>query len=109
MGEQALHKKFNSSAVNFVHKVLEKLLDRTFNEQSFLTSIPFVNEVQVIDSCEIKLNKKLNDIFPQTRNQGAALKVQSLINLVNNQVISLDVRPSKEPDQAYKDHLAYVQ
>ncbi len=106
--KQALHKKFNSSAVNFVHKVLEKLLDRTFTEQHFLTSIPFVNEVQVIDSSEIKLNKKLKDIFPQTRNQGAALKVQSLINLVNNQVISLDVRPSKEPDQAYKDHLAYV-
>ena len=107
--KQALHKKLNSSAVAFVHKVLEKLLDRTFTEQHFLTAIPFINEVQLIDSSEIKLNKRLNAIFPQTRNQGAALKVQSMINLVNNQVISLDVRPSKEPDQAYKDHLAYIQ
>ena len=107
--KQALHKKINSSAVDFVHKVLDKLLERTFTKQHFLTAIPFINEVQVIDSTEIKLNKRLKDIFPQTRNQGVALKVQSVINLVNNQVISLDVRPSKEPDQAYKDHLAYIQ
>ena len=53
--KQALHKKFNSSAVDFVHKVLKKLLERTFTEQHFLTKIPFINEVQLIDSSEIKL------------------------------------------------------
>lgn len=107
--KQALHKKFNAAAVLFVHKVLGELLVQTFKKQSFLVDLPFINEVQVIDSSEIKLNKVLKDAFPQTRNQGAALKLQSLINVVNNQVLSLNIRPSKEPDQGYKEHLAHVQ
>jgi len=107
--KQALHKKFNASAVKFVHRVFEELLAQPFKEQHFLGALPFINEVQVIDSSEIKLNKALSDIFPQIRNQGAALKLQSLINILNNQVLSLDVRASKEPDQSYIEHLKNLQ
>lgn len=107
--KQALHKKLNASAVAFVHKVLGELLVRTFKEQHFLVTLPFINDIQVIDSSEIKLNKVLKDAFPQTRNQGAALKLQSLINVVNNQILSLDIRPSREPDQGYKEYIGHVQ
>lgn len=110
ISKQALHKKFNQAAVEFVKKVLDKLLQHAIGEQSiYLGAIPFVKNVQVIDSSEIRLNKALKDLFPQTRNQGAAIKLQALMNVVSNEILSLDVRPSKEPDQSYKEHIFHVQ
>ena len=107
--KQALHKKCNASAVKFVYSVFQELLLQPFKKQQFLEAFPFINEVHVIDSSEIKLNKALSNISPQIRNQGAALKLQSLINIVNNQVLSLDIQPSKKPDQSYKQHLKNLQ
>ena len=110
ISKQGLHKKFAQSAVDFFHSVLDKLLQHAFSEQQiYLGALPFVKNVQVIDSSEIRLNKALKDIFPQVRNQGAAVKLQALMNVVNNQILSLDVRPSNEPDQGYKEYLAYVE
>jgi hypothetical protein len=109
ISKQALHKKFNQAAVDFVHKVLDKLLQHAVNEQKlYLGALPFVKKVQVIDSSEIRLNKVLKDIFPPVRNQGAAVKLQALMDVVSNQVLSLDVCPSKEPDQGYKEHIMHV-
>lgn len=110
ISKQALHKKFNQSAIDFVQKVLDKLLQHTKDEQRvYLAAVPFVKNVQVIDSSEIRFNKALKDLFPQVRNQGAAIKLQTLMDVVSNQILSLDVRPSKEPDQGYKEHIAHVQ
>lgn len=110
ISKQALHKKFSHKAVEFVKKVLEELLQHTFSEPSlFLGSIPFVRNVQIVDSSEIRLNKVLKNVFPQVRNQGAAIKLHALVNGINDQVLSLEVRPSKEPDQSYKAHIRHVQ
>lgn len=110
ISKQALHKKFNESAVLFIQKVLSRLLDNAFTDSTIcLKLVPFVKNIQVIDSSEIRLNKALKDLFPQVRNQGAAVKLQSLVNVANNAILSLEIRPSKEPDQSYKNHLAYLQ
>jgi hypothetical protein len=110
ISKQALHKKFNNAAVLFIQKVLSLLLDNAFTDSTTcLKSVPFIKNIQVIDSTEIRLNKGLKDLFPQVRNQGAAVKLQSLVNVVNNAILSLEIRPSKEPDQKYKNHLAYLQ
>lgn len=109
ISKQALQKKFNRSAVDFVQKILEQLLQYAVSEQKkYLGVLPFVKNVQVVDSSEIRLNKTLKEIFPQVRNQGAAIKLQALMDVVNNQILSLDVRPSKEPDQGYKQHIIHV-
>lgn len=110
ISKQALHKKFNKSALKFIQMVLSKLLEHTFSTSTTcLESIPFIKNVQVIDSSEIRLHKLLKNLFPQVRNQGAAVKLQSLIEVVHNQILSLEVCPSKAPDQGYKKHIAYVQ
>lgn len=110
ISKQALHKKFNKPALEFIQTVLSKLLEHTFSHSATcLGSIPFIKNVQVIDSSEIRLHSALKNIFPQVRNQGAAIKLQSLIDVVKHQVLSLEVRPSKEPDQGYKKHIRHVQ
>jgi len=109
ISKQALQQKFNPAASNFVQTVLDQLLEATITEsKSYLGAIDFINEVHVVDSSEIRLHNKLKDIFPQVRGQGAAIKLQALMNAVNNQILLLDVRPSKEPDQAYKQHLLHI-
>lgn len=110
ISKQALHKKFNQSAVEFVQRILNKLLEHTFSSSSTcLGFIPSVKNVQVVDSSEIRLHKTLKDLFPQVRNQGAAVKLQALIDVIHHQILALEVRPSKEPDQGYKHHLTYTQ
>jgi hypothetical protein len=110
ISKQAIHKKFNESALKFIKMVLNKLLEHTFTASvACLNAIPFVKKVQVIDSSEIRLHASLKNIFPQVRNQGAAVKLQSLIEVVSQDILSLEIRPSKEPDQAYKEHLTHVQ
>src|SRR5438132_11231129 len=109
ISKQALHKKIGKQAVEFMNGVLEELLRHTFHEKElFLGAIPSINNVQIIDSSEIRLNKKLEDLYPQVRNQGAAVKVQALMDVVNNEIKGLDIRPSKEPDQSYKEHLFHI-
>lgn len=110
VSKQALNKKFNASAVQFVESVLDHLLRQAMSEQAQgLGVIPFVSHVRAIDSSEIRLNKALKDLFPQVRQQGAAIKLQALMDVVNHQLLSLEIRPSKEPDQGYKAHLSHVQ
>lgn len=110
ISKQALHKKIKQPATAFMEKILNELLSYGFTSSSTsLSTIPFVRNINVIDSSEIRLNKNLANVFPQVRNQGAAVKLQSLVEVVKNQVLALEIRPSKEPDQGYKDHLAYLQ
>lgn len=109
ISKQALHKKINKTTVEFVKKILSNLQEHMLGEQRYsLASAPCVKNVQIIDSSEIRLNNQLKDLFPQVRNQGAAVKLQALMDGFNNQIKLLDIRPSKEPDQAYKEHLFCV-
>jgi hypothetical protein len=110
ISKQALHKKINQSAGVFMEKVLNELLSHGFaSSTTCIGTIPFVKNVSVIDSSEIRFHKKLENVFPQVRNQGAAVKLQSLVEVVKNQVIALEICGSKEPDQSYRNHLAYIQ
>lgn len=110
ISKQALHKKFNQNTVCFFQKILGELLQNALSEhQQHIAAFPFIKRIQVADSSEIKFNKILSNQFPQVRNQGAAIKLQAIIDAINNQVLSLDVRPSKEPDQSYKDYFLHIQ
>lgn len=104
--KQGLHKRFTIQSVKFIQLVLHKLLENSFvNSNTCLGKIDFIKNVKVIDSSEIRLHRTLTDSFPQVRNQGAAIKLQALMEVVQNQIISLDVCHSKEPDQGYKTHI----
>lgn len=108
--KQALHKKINGETVKFLQKVLEQLLKDSCSKAGInLEAISFLERIQVIDSSEIKLHKKLQNIFPQVRHQGAAVKLQAIMDVVQERLLSLEIRASKEPDQAYQKHKLDIQ
>lgn len=108
--KQALHKRFTEEGVQFFQRVLEQLLSRIQNSAiTPLRTIPFVRNVKVIDSTEIRLHKKLEKVFPQVRHQGAAIKLQALMNATSHQLLALEITKSKEPDQGYKNHVINIQ
>ena len=103
ISKQALHKKFNEAGTVFMRRILEELLTRLKQKpQVHFELLKFVRDVKIVDSSEIRLNSHLNKKFPQVRNQGAALKIQALMSELNEAIYSLELRPSKEPDQSYK-------
>jgi hypothetical protein len=109
ISKQGLHKRCHEGTLEFMKSVLNTLLAHTFSSVGHLGAIPFIQRVQVIDSTEIRLHEGLKALFPQVRNQGAAVKLQSLMDVVNKDILALEICPSKAPDQGYKNHIAHVQ
>lgn len=110
VSKQALYKKINDKAILFFQKILERLLNEPNDKSGIdLEALTFLRRIQVIDSSEIKLNKRLRRIFPQVRKQGAAVKLQALMDVIQENLLSLEVCDSKTSDQSYKDHKTYIQ
>lgn len=108
--KSALHKKVTEAGVSFFKGVLESLFKNAFNVSAlYLHALAFIRCVKVIDSSEIRLNKKLKIENPQVRGQGAAVKLQALIDAISGDIFLLDIQKSKQPDQAYKSHLDHIQ
>ena len=108
--KQALHKKFNSNTLEFIQAVLESLLKEVLTTDKFsLKAMPCVNRLIVGDSSKVSLKQSLHTEFPGLRNQGAALKIQSIMSLLDNQIKSLEITPATEPDQSYRKHWRFIQ
>jgi hypothetical protein len=108
--KQALHKKFNKNTLGFMRGFLDALLKNLANAQKLeLRGYSFIKNIHTIDSSEIKLNKLHKSAFPQVCKQGAAVKLQALMEALSNQIKLLEIRPSKEPDQGYKKHVSHIQ
>jgi hypothetical protein len=106
----ALHKKLKEGAIKFFRSVLDGLLAQAFSgSRSYLAAISFIKRVLVLDSSKVRLHAKLQNEFPDMRNQGATAKLQALIDVISNQVLSLSTHGSREPDQSYKSHLQHIQ
>ena len=110
VSRSALHKKVTEAGVNFFKAVLDSLFKiTTSSSEQCLAAITFIKSVKVVDSSEVRLNKKLKIKHPQTRGQGAAVKLQSLLDVMNNQLLLLEMQESNKPDQSYRSHLNHVQ
>jgi hypothetical protein len=101
LSKQAVHQKLTPSASEFVGKILNESMKEAFAGNSYLNGIPFVKEVKVIDSSEISLTQLYKERYPNTSGKGAAVKIQAYISLLRSQVLGLEVRPAREPDQGY--------
>lgn len=108
ISKQALHKKQNPKAILFFQKILEQLLWRPEKTKVNVEKLSFLNSIKVIDSSEMKLHKKLQRIFPQVRSQGAALKLQALMDVNCGNILTLEVCDSKASDQGYKNHKVHI-
>ena len=103
--KQAIHKKYTANAVDFLHHVLEELMNSSMESRSFLTAIPFITGIKTADSSFFKLNDSLAECFPGVRNQKAGLKLQTVMDVLGNTLYRLDIRSARENDQSYKDYL----
>ena len=108
--KQSLRKKFTLSGERFFRRVLTKLIR---NHQQLATKklsrFPFINEIKVPDSTEIRLNTELEEVFPHVRKQGAAVKLQATINALSQSLERAEIRPSNETDHGYIEHIKCLQ
>jgi hypothetical protein len=108
--KSAVHKKISEAGVNFFKGVLESLFKHAFDVSIlYLNALAFIKSIKVVDSSEIRLHKKLKIDHPHVRGQGAALKLQALMDAISGSISLLDIRKSKEPDQSYKSHLDHIE
>jgi cytochrome b561 len=107
--KQGLNKRYTQEACDFFQRVLEELINFSTEENLVLKSVPFVKNIKVTDSSTISLNKHLTRVFPGLRNHGATLKLQAAMNVVTNQLHSLELRPSRENDQSYTNYLDCIE
>lgn len=111
VSKPALHKKFNPQTVKFTEQILEFLLKDVFNKHPLgLKVLPEINNIIVGDSSIIRLSDALKGHFPAQRNaKSASIKIQAVMNVLDNQIKSLEITSAREPDQGYKKYLDYVQ
>lgn len=110
ISKQGLNKRYTQEASNFFQRVLKELINfSTAEKKLVLASVPFVTTIKVADSSTIKLNNRLERVFPGLRNHGATLKLQAVMDAVDNQLHSLELRPSRENDQSYRDYLDLIE
>lgn len=108
--KQGLNKRYTQESCNFIQRILEELIQFSTDENKLvLKSIPFIKNILVTDSSTINLNKQLKGMFPGLRNHGATLKLQAVMDAVNYQFHSLELRPSRENDQSYRNYLGCVE
>lgn len=110
ISRSALHKKITKAGANFYKAVLDSLFKITLGaSDQCMAAISIIKSVKIVDSSEVRLNKKLRNVHPQIRGQGAAVKLQSLIDVMNNQLMLLEMQDSNKPDQSFRSHLNHVQ
>jgi hypothetical protein len=107
--KQGLSKRYTQEACDFFKRVLEELINLSTKEHLVLKSVPFVKNIKTVDSSTINLNKQLARTFPGLRNHGATVKLQAVMNTVSNQLHSLEIRPSRESDQSYREYLDCIE
>jgi hypothetical protein len=107
--KQSLHQKLNYPGKEFLRMVLEKSLETSFTEVNCLKGMDFIRSIDVIDSTQIPLLDCFEERYPKTQGKGAAIKVQACIEIMSNQVKSLEVRPAREPDQGYEGALDQIE
>ncbi len=102
--KQSIARKINDKGVEFLKIVFEDLC-REFMGEKFLSNKCKFKDVLVLDSSEIKLNKRLLD-FKNTRN-GPRCKVQAMVGLLTN-TLNCEITKANKNDQSYKDYLKDV-
>ena len=108
--KQGLSKRYTPESCDFIQRVLEELIQFSTDENKpILKSIPFIKNIQVTDSSTISLNNQLKKVYPGLRNHGATVKLQAVMDAVNYQFYSLELRSSRENDQSYKSYLRCVE
>ena len=118
VSKQSVFKRINENLINFLQAVLAtaimfsaKIKDESKRQSHVFASF---NRVLVSDSTSIKLDAKLAEGFPGSRNQSgkknATLKIQATIDILTQQFCYFDITAFTKNDQrASKDILSIAQ
>jgi hypothetical protein len=102
--KQSLSSKINKQAVAFLEEVFEALC-KQFGVQKFLGRDCKFTDVKILDSSEIKLNKKLADF--KNKQNGPRCKLQAAYGLLTN-TLNCEITKANKNDQGYKNYLDHV-
>lgn len=118
VSKQSVFKRINENLINFLQAILasaimfsSKIKDDPMRQSDVFDSF---NRVLVSDSTSIKLDAKLAEDFPGSRNQSgkinATLKIQATIDILTQQFCNFDISAFTKNDQrASKDILSIAQ
>ena len=109
--KQGLHKRFKVQG----RKLMENLFKESLNsfKMKCMGGIDLLKTfagVYLFDSSAISLPESMATLYPGRGGTAStsALKIQLMIDYINNHVESLDITSGKENDQGYKKHLASI-
>jgi hypothetical protein len=104
LAKQSLNEKMNEKGVAFLKTIFERLCQQ-FMGKKFLGQDCKFTDVLVVDSSEVKLNKKLVDF--KNKQNGPRCKIQATYGLLTNS-INCQITKANKNDQSYKNYLDLV-
>lgn len=98
--KQSLHERFNTYALHFLQRALEKLLQKQVNSSMIKTEINGINRILIKDSVCFQIDESLKEIFPGSGGDGsdASVKIQFEYDLLNGHINDLSLNAFCDQD-----------
>lgn len=110
--KQGLHQRFNTEAILLLEHLFLEALKQFKTEQAGVINLlkPF-SSVLLIDSSGISLPSSLKDLYKGTGGTAstAGLKLQVMLDYIQNQISRVAITEGCRNDQGYDDHLSSIQ
>ena len=103
VSKQAIWKRTDQSAVDFMKATLEELLKDRKVVKHDIPKLPGVDRILVQDSTKIRLPGELAEQFPAgkgPKGEGAGLRLQGMVDLISGEAIRLEMTEYYHQDQA---------
>lgn len=105
--KQAIDKRFNDKAVNFIKKLFEKFLDHRLDRGSISSDLgKYFSGIRIMDSTEFKLPTSLLQAFPGYSGDGTAAcaAIQFEYDVMNRQIKCMSLENARVSDKTYADN-----
>jgi hypothetical protein len=109
MSREALHDRFNVSAVSFMQRCVEFVLKQRVNAMTVIDSklLNHFNNIKIFDSTSWDIDPALRDILPGSGGaaSSANCKVQLCYEYLRGTLSFFDIVPGNKPDSGYAKQL----
>lgn len=98
--KQSLHERFNSSAVLFLKRVLEKLINKNMNDNPIIEQIQGFSCVRIKDSTSFQVGENATKKYPGSGGHGssAAVRIQFEFDLLTGSILDLSLNAYNDQD-----------
>lgn len=112
ISEQGLDNRFGAKSVAFMEEMFSQALERFKNKLPLpLPILHQFSRIYIVDSSSIALPESLAEQYPGSGGNAssASVKVQLLFEFLYGNMEQVELRPGREPDQAYGDYLSVIE